>query len=173
MKRTVAALITFALAACGSAFAGMEHEAAAKKHVAFEALKALEGTWTGKAGHAGGETSDATIVYKMTGAGSVLAERLFPGTPHEMVTMYHLDGDDVVLTHYCAAGNQPRMKLASSDGKSFAFAFAGGTNIKEGDTHMHDGKLTILGADRMKAEWTGWSGGKADHTMVFELTRRK
>jgi len=173
MRRTLAVTITLALATAGLVSAGMEHETAGKKNPAFETLKSLEGTWTGKANPGGGEAFEATVVYKVTGAGSALEERLFPGTDHEMVTMYHLDGDDVVLTHYCAAGNQPRMKLATADGKALAFAFAGGTNIKAGEMHMHDAKITLVDADHLKAEWTAWVGGKADHTTIFELTRKK
>ena len=54
---------------------------------------------------------EESVVYKLTGAGSALVETQFPGTGHEMVSVYHLDGDDLRMTHYCAAGNQPRVKL--------------------------------------------------------------
>jgi hypothetical protein len=58
-------------------------------------------------------------------------------------------------------------------GRAFAFTFAGGTNIKDGDMHMREAKITLVDADHLKAEWTAWSGGKADHTMVFDLARTK
>ena len=61
-----------------------------------------------------------------------------PGTDHEMVSVYHADGKDVVMTHYCAFGNQPKMKLdpASKDNE-LKFVFAGGTNLDPAkDTHM-------------------------------------
>lgn len=172
MKRALAVLASLVLAASAT-LAGTDTGPAVTKNASFEALKALAGTWTGPAGPAGSEAPEATVVYTVTGAGSALEERMFPGTPHEMVTMYHMDGDALVLTHYCAAGNQPRMKLASSDGKTLSFAFDGGTNMKAGDMHMHEAKITLVDADHIKSEWTAWVGGKPDHTMSFTLSRKK
>ena len=48
------------------------------------------------------------MVYGVTAAGTAVMEALFPETDHEMLTVYHLEGNDLVLTHYCAMGNQPR-----------------------------------------------------------------
>ena len=77
---------------------------------AFEKLKSLAGEWTGQTGQEG-KVQEVSAVYKTTSNGSVVMETLFPGSPHEMVTVYYLDGEHLVLVHYCAAGNQPRMKL--------------------------------------------------------------
>ena len=55
----------------------------------------------------------ARVEFRLAGNGSALVERLFPGTDHEMVSIYHLVGSDLVLTHYCAMANQPRMKLVA------------------------------------------------------------
>ena len=71
-------------------------------------------------------------MIKVTAAGSAVHETIFPGTGHEMVSMYHADGKDLIMTHYCALGNQPRMKLdpkSSVDKGEFRFKFAGGSNI--------------------------------------------
>src|SRR5439155_8435497 len=75
-----------------------------------EKLKKLSGTWvaTDKDGK---PTSEVVSVFRVTSAGSAVHETIFPGTDHEMVSVYHLDGKDLVMTHYCALGNQPRMKL--------------------------------------------------------------
>ena len=54
---------------------------------AFARLKALEGEWTGTGGHRGEAKDPTTVLYKVTGAGSAVVETLFPGTPHEMVTV--------------------------------------------------------------------------------------
>src|SRR5215831_17550034 len=74
----------------------------------FAKLKALVGNWT----MAGGDGSVA-VNYRLTGGGSALIETLFPGQDHEMMTVYTIDKGDVVLTHYCTMGNQPRMKAAA------------------------------------------------------------
>lgn len=139
----------------------------------FEALKKLEGTWVGKAVH--GETSsDATVSYKITSGGTAVAETLFAGTPHEMVTVYHLEGDQLVLTHYCAAGNQPKMKArAAKDAKVIDFEFAGGTNIKPGQSHMHSAQLRLADANKLESTWASFVDDKKVSEAKFVLERKK
>jgi len=78
----------------------------------FERMKTLVGTWKGKAdiGHG---PMDMTVTYKLLSGGSVLEERVFEGTPHEMVTMYYDQAGKLALTHYCVLGNRPGMTLNS------------------------------------------------------------
>src|SRR5262245_32921354 len=150
-----------------------EHAKAANPQ--FETLKSLEGTWTGKAGH-GDEAMDATVTYKVTAGGSAVMETLFAGQEHEMITMYCLDGSDVVLTHYCVMGNQPHMKLAkpkSADSNVLTFECDGhGGNMKEADRHMHALVLTLVDKDHLKAAWTVHNDKKPGDVANFELTRK-
>ena len=145
-----------------------------KAATALDAFKNLAGEWVGKGGD-GKDTTEAKITYKVTSNGSAVVETIGPGTEHEMVTMIHLDGDKVVLTHYCALGNQPRMKApAKLDGKKVAFEFADATNLKsDKDMHMHNVTYTFVDDDTLKTEWTHYMDGKAAGTMVFELKRKK
>ena len=108
-------------------------------------------------------------------AGSAVQETLFPGTPHEMVTMYHLDGADLVLTHYGALGNQPKMCAeASTDPAKLVFKFVGGTNINpEKDAHMHDLTLTFVAPDHLRAAWTHYDNGKSTGVRTFDMLRKK
>lgn len=78
-------------------------------------LKALEGTWEVQDDQGTWVTAS---VFTVTSSGSVVKETMFPGTPHEMTNMYSMDGETLILTHYCAMGNQPRMrcKQATSEG---------------------------------------------------------
>lgn len=138
-----------------------------------EALKALAGTWTGKAGE-GEKAFDATVEYRVTANGTAVMETLFAGTPHEMVTVYHLDGDELLLTHYCAAGNQPTMRAApSSDPRTLSFDFVRGTNMKPGDMHMHSAKLVMVDDAHLESEWVSWKDGKPSDTAKFALTRKR
>ncbi len=139
-----------------------------------EKLKSLAGTWTGKAVHVSGPAQDTTVTWRVTGGGSAVVETVFPGTPHEMTTVYHLDGDALVLTHYCAAGNQPTMRaLPSGDPSVIAFDFVRGSNMKPGDMHMHSARLRLAGPDRLETEWVSWSGGKPAGTARFSLARQR
>ena len=103
-----------------------------------------------------------------------MIEVLFPGTDHEMVTVYHQDGDDLLLTHYCAAGNQPRMKCrAGSDPNQLVFEFVDATNMRSPqDAHMHAGTLTIIDPQHIQAKWQGYADGKPTDPHVFNLVRR-
>jgi hypothetical protein len=142
----------------------------------FERLKGLAGTWKSVARH-GEDTMEGEFHYKVTAAGSAVVETLFVGTPHEMVTVYTLSGDDLVLTHYCAMGNQPRMKAEKGgDANTIKFAF---DTLQNGDPakdmHMHEGVLSFVGDTRIRAEYQGWEGGKpaAGHKAMIELERVK
>lgn len=169
-----------AVAAPAASFAGAEHEGQAEKmapsaaQARLQRLKTLAGTWTGKAGHAGAEPMNATVVWAVTGGGSAVVETVFPGTPHEMMTVYTVDGKDLVLTHYCSAGNQPVMKAkAGGTPDAIAFDFVRGGNMKVTDNHMHSAVITFVSDDALRTEWTGWEAGKPKGVAKFELTRRK
>jgi hypothetical protein len=139
---------------------------------ALKPFKALEGKWVGKM-NMGGDPIDAVVTYKVTSNGSAVMETIDPGGQHEMVTIIHPDGDGLVLTHYCAIGNQPRMK-AKADPHKVQFKFLDATNLKSpNDMHMHDVAYTFVDNDTIKSEWTNYMGGKPNEKAVFELKRSK
>jgi hypothetical protein len=140
---------------------------------AFERLKSLAGTWEGKAGH-GDASRQASVVYRVASGGSVVQETLFPGSPHEMISMYHLVGGELVMTHYCAAANQPRMKLdaKASTADKLVFAFDGGTNFDPAkDGHVHSGFISWKG-EELHNDWSFWQGGREVSHNVFALKRK-
>lgn len=141
---------------------------------AFEQVKKLAGEWVplDKDGKPGDKVSH---IFRVTAAGSAVVENLFPGTNHEMVTVYHLDDDDLMLTHYCAAGNQPRMKAQrGGDGRKLVFDFAGATNLKsDKDMHMHAQTIVFLEEDRIRVEYQGRKDGKPEAPLVLNLARKK
>jgi hypothetical protein len=154
----------------------------AQTHPGFEKLKKLAGEWLSADEPAepnrdrkeAAETRPVCI-YKVTSAGSVVQETLLPGTPHEMVTMYYQEGPDLVLTHYCALGNQPRMKAEPPTAPDkLEFKFAGGSNINPGkDAHMHDLTLTFVDPDHLRATWTLYQNGQPSKVETFELKRKR
>lgn len=141
----------------------------------FEQLKKLVGEWSGTGEHVGQDKFETTVKYRLTANGSTLVETLFCDSDHEMFTMYHLDGDRVLLTHYCAAGNQPRMRAESSaDPKTIAFKFLDGTNLKpDTDLHMHDATLKFVGDDHIQTEWILHVKGQPAGAAKFDLKRKK
>jgi hypothetical protein len=143
---------------------------------AFARIKTLAGTWTGEAKpFETDETFPVTHEFRVSANASVVMETMSPGTEHEMINMYHLDGDDLVLTHYCAAGNQPTMRLAgvSEDGRTLRFEFTGGSNLDPAvDDHIHEASLTLVDDDTLEESWVGYADGKpAGEALEFTLHR--
>jgi hypothetical protein len=159
------------------ATADPQAEARTEGQSALEKLKTLAGDWQGLATwDQGGKKAsvDFKLSYKVTAAGKVVVETMFPGTPGEMVTTYYLDGPDLVLTHYCTAGNQPRMKREpSATPSTLAFRCAGGTNMKETDAHMHSARVDILDADHIAGEWSSVKDGQLQWVATTRLERVK
>lgn len=144
-------------------------------HPGLEQMKALAGTWVA-ADENGNPTDQVVSIIRVTAGGSAVHETLFPGDPMEMVSVYHLDGSDLVMTHYCVLGNQPRMKAdPASPPKQIRWVFAGGTNLDPAkDTHMHSATLTFVDGDHIEIAGEAWEGGKAceDHCGTLKLVRK-
>ena len=169
LPRTLAAVA--GLAALVYATTGSDDDAAAASS-RFERIKALAGDWV--ALDEDGERGERiTVSRRVTAGGSAVLEILFPGTEHEMVTVYHQDGDDLVLTHYCVLGNQPRMRARGDTGPGkIVFECQGGTNmVCEDDKHMHQGTFTWIEDDRIQSEWLQFENGQNVYTASFELVR--
>ena len=154
---------------------GDDKKPEAGKHPGLEQFKQLAGEWVGKEVKGPNEGKEVRAIYKVTSAGTAVVETLFPGSDHEMVTVIHPDGDALLLTHYCALGNQPHMKAAGkAEGGKIAFQFVRATNLKsDKDPHMHDVAFTFVDKDTYRSEWTFFKDGKASGTVVFEMKRKK
>ncbi|HSQ55343.1 MAG TPA: hypothetical protein VLM40_06325 [Gemmata sp.] len=149
---------------------------AAPTHPAFEKLKKLAGTWV-EADKDGKPTDKVVSVVKVTSGGSAIQETLFPDQPMEMMSVYHLDKGDLVMTHYCMLGNQPRMKAdPKSPANQIKWVFTGGTNLDpKKDMHMHGGTITFIDDDHIEFAGEGWENGKPspDHCATMKLVRKK
>lgn len=139
---------------------------------AFEKLRALNGEWRGTVQSKDGPP--VTVTYRTTSNGNAVLEDLFPGTSHEMITIYHLDGDALVLTHYCALGNQPRMSLTTAEAGELVFDFTGGANVRpEVDAHMHSARISLHDPDHLESEWVVYQSGRRLDSKKFFLERYK
>ncbi len=159
---------------------GQSPEEAAKAEVAGKAaapskldiIKKLAGDWVEVKD--GKPTDKVVSTYRVTAGGSAVEEVIFRGTPHEMITLYHLDGNDLMLTHYCVTGNQPVMKAEKqTDPSRLVFQCAGGTNMKsENDEHMHRATIVWKDDDHIDSEWVEVKDGKNVFTAAFSLARK-
>jgi hypothetical protein len=122
---------------------------------AFEKLKSLVGHWeTDKT-----NMNKATLDLELTSGGTAVLEKFHMvdnGKPVEMTTLYYLDGDQIKLTHYCMAGNQPTMRGSyAPETKTITFDLVSISNLKNpGDGHMHHAVYTFIDNDHLKTTWT-------------------
>ncbi len=166
----LAVLTLVCLAGCSSAPKG---STPASPALTLDTLKSLDGEWT-MPDEKGVVTTAA--IFKTTSNGSAVREIMFPGTPHEMTNMYHMDGHHMLVTHYCAAGNQPRMRAVAMNGKSIAFGPDSVTNLaKPDDMYMGSMVMTFVDADHVNVDWTSLKNGKPDasHNVTFTMTRKR
>jgi hypothetical protein len=135
----------------------------------FDQLKSLTGSWEGKSS----QGKSLNISFRDIAGGSALMSEIH-GTGHEdMVTMFNLDGPNrLIMTHYCGAGNQPRMTAtASPDGKTITFDFLDATNLAAPDAgHMQRLVIVILDANHHTEDWTFVNQGK-EMKEFFDLKR--
>lgn len=163
-----AALLAFMLA--GST-------AAADDKSVMEKLAALQGDWI-MLDENGAETGMIGSTFRLTAAGSALVEVMAPGSPdgYEMVNMYHADGDRVLMTHYCAGGNQPRLEVKVTDDENLLeLSFESITNLSSPDAnHMHHAEYIFRGDDRLTTRWWSMADGKLseEHSVTIELKRK-
>lgn len=142
---------------------------AAAARDAFDALKTLEGTWVSKEPGPDGKPSE--LIFKPTASGSVMTETMLPGSKHEMLNTYHMNGDTLMVTHYCAQGVQPRMKLTSAENGVYKFEFLDITNAKPGEGYMGGLEISIDG-EQLTEKWAYLKDGKVVNETVFELTKK-
>src|SRR5688500_12319125 len=170
----IGGLMAFVLAA--GARADDAPSKATPTHSGLERLKKMAGTWV-EADKDGKPTDKVVSVVKVTAGGSAVHETFFPGQPMEMVSVYHLDKGDLIMTHYCVLGNQPRMKAdPKSPANQIKWVFAGGTNLDPAkDTHMHAATVTLIDDDHIEIAGEAWEGGKAspNHCGTMKLVRKK
>jgi hypothetical protein len=124
----------------------------------FEQLKTLSGEWQGKT-EAGRLFK---VSFRLVANKTVLVEdwQLAPG--RESLTLYHMDGKNLIATHYCPLGNQPRLQLrAPSSAASFVFTFLSATNLPSPDAaHQDEFDIQLLGADAFSRSETYLENGK-------------
>ena len=148
---------------------------------AFEKLKTLAGEWEARDGVSYGG-KPIRISYKVVSQGSGVMETYTQVGVDiiEMVTVYHLDGDNLVLTHFCAVNNQVRLRAEPlvEGAKELRFAFVDATNLSVSHKDvMNNLVITFQDRDHFTQAWT-WrmtndKGQTKDDKAVYNFVRRK
>jgi hypothetical protein len=172
MKSRIALSVVFVLIAA-TAFAADTTTTHSDAQKSFDTLKTLAGSWEGRvttvppSPDIDGKPVQASL--RVTSMGNaIMHEMTGAGRPDDPITMLYLDGDRLLLTHYCDAGNRPRMVArTSADGKTVEFDFldvAGGTQYG----HMHHAVFTVIDANHHTEDWTYMEpGDKPMHAEKF------
>ena len=179
------ALLSLSSLAVAQNHSGMEKSPAPKSdaQISFDTMKTLAGKWTGPVVvdppvNGDMEKSGIEVSLRVTSRGNALVHEMKgAGTPDDParydhpVTMLYLDGERLLLTHYCDAGNRPRMVgKVSPDGKKVEFDFldvSGSTQYG----HMHHAVFTIIDANHHIEEWTYMMPGDQAMHARFDLKR--
>ncbi len=149
----------------------------------FDTIKTLAGTWEGQAKMdppmEGASNALVQVSMRVTSRGNALVHEMRdPSSPDDPtksdhpVTMFYIDNGKLTLTHYCDAGNRPRMAAKNStDGKTIDFDFldvAG--NLDYG--HMQHATITVVDANHHSEDWTFLMPGDKLMHAHMDLTRK-
>jgi len=144
----------------------------ARRKPLLDSVKALEGTWEMK----GADGQTQSIEFKVSSAGSIVREIMFPGSAQEMTNVYRLEGNHLAVTHYCAMGNQPELQATARVGNQLAFGVVHVADMDAPD-EMYMGGLTLefVDQDHLTEHWSTFIKGELqkEHSVDIALTRRK
>ena len=170
-SRIIVAIVALMLSGGAVKAAGPLGSADAK--VAFNRLKTLAGEWESKSP----DGNTARLRYQVVSGGSAVVEHFVDdrmGEANAMVTVYYLDGGRLLLSHYCMAGNQPRMQAEAFDASTgeLRFGFLDATGLASpGAGHMHNARLRFVDADHFTTQWEFVEAGKSKFTESAEYSR--
>jgi len=161
-----AVVLLLALAALSPAVRASDTEAGAAA-VTFDRFRSLAGTWEGT--NSRGE--EVRFTYEVQADGTAVLERFHAG-PHDMLTVYYLDGEELMLTHYCAQGNQPRMRAVDFADNEVRFELVDVSGLGSADEgHMHRAAFEFDGSDHLDSRWTFREKGRDAFTETIDIHR--
>jgi hypothetical protein len=168
MKRRYLLIANLLLAAAAVQAAGPKSERPSDA-AAFARLKTLAGEW-----EADTRMGKAHLSYEVIAGGTALVEKETAEKMPAMLTVYHLDGERLVLTHYCMAGNQPRMQAKAFNAESgeVEFQFLDATNLTSpGAGHMHNATFRLVDNNHLATAWDFYEDGQKKFTETAQYTR--
>lgn len=166
----IIAVAALSFAACQSTNESMmsiQEQDAETRSTLFSAMSQLEGRW-----HVVGMPEEAVFDFDISSAGSVVREIMFPGGDEEMTNMYSLDGNAIVMTHYCAHGNQPHMRAERLEGDRLVFESVG-VRDRTSEDEKYMGAMTLVFVDEghIQQIWRQLPDEGTEEPVVIDLER--
>jgi hypothetical protein len=169
MRSPLVVLTALMIAAPVSSRPAAAQTASSPADRAFERLESLAGHWTYRdsldynIGATRPEVVVGTVWYALVANGTTIQENV-NGPGHDvadMISMIRVDGDRLVLDHYCSSGTQPRLVSRGLEGNVIRFVFESGTGIPTPATgHIHEATFTFLPGGGFESRWTWQEPGK-------------
>jgi hypothetical protein len=169
MKKQLLLYPASALLIALAAFAAGPKVQSVDGKTAYARLRTLTGEW-----EADTSMGKSHLTYELIAGGTALVERESIGNMHAMETVYHLDGSRLMLTHYCMAGNQPRMqaRVFNPDNGELRFEFLDATNLASPAAgHMHNATFHFVDEKHLVTEWQFFENGKVKNTESAQYVR--
>lgn len=167
MKRHL--LVIASLLVATTAGLGADRSAKLDADAAFARLKTLVGEWEGNT-----SMGKVRVTYDLVAGGTALVERESGEKMPAMLTVYHVDKGRLLLTHYCIAGNQPRMQAQAFNAETgeLDFRFLDATNLASANVgHMHNAKIRVVDNNNMTSEWQFHENGRQKFAENSQYTR--
>jgi hypothetical protein len=176
----VALILTAGMMSSVRADEGTDSKVSAPETMVFDAKTALEflrtlsGEWERAGGSEHGAVGSTGTIFRVSAAGSLVHQTIAPGSPNEMINTFHMDGENLLMTHYCALQNQPRMKFEKSDKPGeIKFVFDGGTNFDPAvDAHVHSGVFKVKDKNTIESDFAVFANGKLSTNRTAVLKRK-
>ena len=136
----------------------------------FSRFRSLEGSWTSTPDSP--EMQPSTITYHTIANGSAVVETVFAGTPFEMISVIFMDEDRLLMTHYCAARNQPHLIAQKITDASVQFVTDHVTNHADPDAlYMGEARWQFIDDNHLKTRWWSFQNGEMGEPLTFNMTR--
>jgi hypothetical protein len=110
------------------------------------------------------------VSYRLISNGSALVEVWGVSSARETETVFHADHAEVLLTHYCAQGNQPRLRAVGLSDDSVEFRFKDVTN-KAPDQDMLIQRTLRFGKDTLQITEVYRRANGTDETTVHHFVK--
>ena len=136
----------------------------------FSRFRSLEGSWTSTPDSA--EMPPSTVTYHTIANGSAVVETVFAGTPHEMISVIFMDEDRLLMTHYCAARNQPHLIARKITDDSVHFFTDHVTNHADpNNLYMGEAQWVFTDENHLKSRWWSFQNSEMGEPLTFNMTR--